>query len=1121
MVRLGRAALGFACGQFCALLIAWAARGFSVNDLTDPIVFVADVLLKAPLWALWSGEGEWRVAALAALPLFGIIASQLWPSRTAAPSGELSTSGIPGAVLITVHGTFAAHPDDHGREWWQRGSAFAAAAEHALGGPAVVPFHWSGGNSEEDRREAALRLSRQLAELEQRAVPYHIIGHSHGGNVIWHALQRSLGQGPLLQLQTWTTVATPFFRWRFQTVELDLIVPLLLGFGLVWRLGPDRMKLFFNESIVQRVAKASPAGALVAYLGKAAVALLAVVALYLAVRLIVQLAGIALNSIRGARERECYEKVRSRHLAVWSISDEALNGLSGATAIPKSNVGLFPALAFPGHTLLARLFTPLLLPLLVFYNHWIAPLWNWSVRLRVRDAMHGNPYRTSFVHTVAPHPVDAATPPILTAEEEAGLEAAATHSGAQALSTLRSALGVFLAGSPLAVFGDRLSGSINFDGLIHNNYFGNPLVVERMCRHLRAPAVEGASSSTTPGVRWWLPPLWRRAVAYCLVLAAAYQVSVYLHATTLAPVTKQGRIDAIVREGDNATPPPSDGLSYSPSSPELAHARHVWTTVRCAADPRVCAPREQLPAPNDTRWKWLTTNMGDGALVPLLDYIRWSSACRPDCRARDHWMTVLDRYLRASVDSFDLERDPEGRRDAHWFRSSLERLQLVAERLGGIKKAPVLDGPEATASVPVGQLRELIVATAEQARSSQRGVVLYLLPLLDLKFSAQQQAEWDKELTPEMRLLSKLRLAEAMRCGFDKLKETSAWALRPAERLLLTADANASWWGECEPHNRLGAQVVTAALADWRLLTTPDMTARLAAVTEVLLAESRDETRDAGLTKELQEVQAQHRRDVEAALARRDVNAALNLLKRRAALGLVRRDTDAFFNDALERAYRLVDWREPPFAALADLFTNHASSSELAEEFVTRLAKMEDVPGGWEPAIYRVLQAKGHMGLRQNIFDGCDNGSREHCRRWMALVDSTSVTWGAKDLYGFSHLMSPDAAARAASHLRSYQAVEQYALADLAMSGDNDLRLRSKVMTDVAAGAIAAGALDGALTAASQVQKREHRLVALAEILATWQWAKRGGHGRGPEGRAGSGPAPTLGHAEAKLNEPD
>jgi hypothetical protein len=72
-------------------------------------------------------------------------------------------------------------------------------------------FAWSGRNSDRDRREAATRLLEGMLVLEEKRRPYHLIGHSHGGTVIWNALVLAASKDRnLRQLKSWTTMGTPF-----------------------------------------------------------------------------------------------------------------------------------------------------------------------------------------------------------------------------------------------------------------------------------------------------------------------------------------------------------------------------------------------------------------------------------------------------------------------------------------------------------------------------------------------------------------------------------------------------------------------------------------------------------------------------------------------------------------------------------------------------------------------------------------------------------------------------------------------------------------------------------------------------------------------------------------------
>ena len=95
--------------------------------------------------------------------------------------------------LITVHGTGAGDTSPTGDKWWQLGSAFLREFQKRIDlDPArveVVPFQWDDGpNSEHHRRVAGRNLFKLVLDLEKAGTEYHLIGHSHGGSVIYNML---------------------------------------------------------------------------------------------------------------------------------------------------------------------------------------------------------------------------------------------------------------------------------------------------------------------------------------------------------------------------------------------------------------------------------------------------------------------------------------------------------------------------------------------------------------------------------------------------------------------------------------------------------------------------------------------------------------------------------------------------------------------------------------------------------------------------------------------------------------------------------------------------------------------------------------------------------------------
>jgi hypothetical protein len=118
---------------------------------------------------------------------------------------------IPHSIVL-VHGTYAQRLSDQGDAWWQLGSKFSERVRKALKGlgiPSDECFHWSGENSDAFRVfDSSLLLERLRRENDKG--PFHVVAHSHGGMVLWHALMLSVErQISLNNLQSWMTVGTP------------------------------------------------------------------------------------------------------------------------------------------------------------------------------------------------------------------------------------------------------------------------------------------------------------------------------------------------------------------------------------------------------------------------------------------------------------------------------------------------------------------------------------------------------------------------------------------------------------------------------------------------------------------------------------------------------------------------------------------------------------------------------------------------------------------------------------------------------------------------------------------------------------------------------------------------
>lgn len=113
-------------------------------------------------------------------------------SRSASPASENAAADQ--ELVLLIHGTFAGRAEDEGTSWWQQGSPAWQELSKRLPAGARMPergevFRWSGDNSARARIQAGHDLLERLLELETTGRGYHLIGHSHGGSVIWRPLR--------------------------------------------------------------------------------------------------------------------------------------------------------------------------------------------------------------------------------------------------------------------------------------------------------------------------------------------------------------------------------------------------------------------------------------------------------------------------------------------------------------------------------------------------------------------------------------------------------------------------------------------------------------------------------------------------------------------------------------------------------------------------------------------------------------------------------------------------------------------------------------------------------------------------------------------------------------------
>jgi len=110
-------------------------------------------------------------------------------------------SGAGNAIAVLVHGTFAAEAT-----WVSTDGAWARALRERAAIDEIVTYRWSGQNSHAARIKAGADLAVVIRELLPRARAIHLVGHSHGGNVILYAMRHLASDS----VASTTFLATPF-----------------------------------------------------------------------------------------------------------------------------------------------------------------------------------------------------------------------------------------------------------------------------------------------------------------------------------------------------------------------------------------------------------------------------------------------------------------------------------------------------------------------------------------------------------------------------------------------------------------------------------------------------------------------------------------------------------------------------------------------------------------------------------------------------------------------------------------------------------------------------------------------------------------------------------------------
>ncbi len=385
-------------------------------------------------------------------------------------AGELRSRYDSGEAekVILVHGTFASSAEDHGTGWWQIGSPAHRDLEKRL--PPGVSlasegelFRWSGENGERARSKAAAQLLDHLQQHEASGRPYHLIGHSHGGSVIWSALRLATARNQELKsLRSWSTVGTPFLHhqsrspWSVGNIACMIMALLMLNpaarclHGLVqmpykvmtgqmeegfiirpaeeagvvvatvrapvlWGLESLGMRFTETESGI-RLGNFDPeSGESVAHfmfcsvdgwLILFAIALLGYFTLLLASFFLSSVSEVLRITWEKRLEQRAFANYRGRWLGIWTPDDEAINGLRATMELSVSFIG---TLAVRERVFVSDVFSipsrPIYRLFAPIYNRFFRPLLDSRIREIVVKTAQGNDRPAAQVIAVSPHPI--------------------------------------------------------------------------------------------------------------------------------------------------------------------------------------------------------------------------------------------------------------------------------------------------------------------------------------------------------------------------------------------------------------------------------------------------------------------------------------------------------------------------------------------------------------------------------------------------------------------------------------------------------------------------------------------------------------------------------------------
>lgn len=423
------------------------------------------------------------------------------PLKTATGPGRTESTSRPHAkeLVLIIHGTGSAWPGDAGAVWWQVGGGFARELESRLPGHLRVHrtkqsvgsaevFHWSGRNRESDRRAAGLELAKHLQRLTPRWHKIHLVAHSHGGSVVWHALREWVSAGrEVSRVGTVVTLGTPFLRVApGDTVFFALGLLALFG-GFFWSIRAALVDAWVVGIEAWWQVKSLPVG----------LVLLAVLAVSLAC--VAELVRVAVSTFRWRRERkrdrEVWQRLGERICCVHSSNDEAINGLATVIAA-EGGLILEPDRPGSGRSVWHE-------PVLTLYEDIVGPILDQAVWRRTSRRLQGLDLGgTRFVGS-SPLPLDGAESFVLRPEVSDRLDRWVSDHSTEALGRVRASLGVFWAsGISVREIGRAIHKELVGKELVHWSYYQVPELIHGVGRLILNPDDRSiAERKTFPSTR--------------------------------------------------------------------------------------------------------------------------------------------------------------------------------------------------------------------------------------------------------------------------------------------------------------------------------------------------------------------------------------------------------------------------------------------------------------------------------------------------------------------------------------------------------------------------------------------------------------------------------------------